>query len=90
MARLNTKRFFRDSNGQITIWQSPNLLLSAWIIFEVIKLIVSKGKLKTGLEQLSSVTLFAWAYLEATTGVNYFRKVLGLLVLIIIIVGFFR
>ncbi len=87
---LNTRRLIADSHGRITLWQSPNVLLWGWIILEVIKMFLSNGRLKTGFEQLGTATLFAWAYFEITKGVNYFRKALGAVVLIVIAFGFFR
>lgn len=88
--RLETKRFIRDESGQIILWQSPNLLLSGWIVLKVTTLVLSAGHVRAGLEQLSTAILFTWAVYEAAKGVNYFRKTLGVIVLAVITAGFFR
>src|SRR4051794_9329072 len=74
------KRFFKDKNGRIVLWQSPNLLLYSWIALKIFSMLLS-GRSKTGLEHLSTAVLFAWAYFEIVSGVNLFRKVLGAVVL---------
>ena len=82
--------FFKDERGHAVIWQWPKIPLSGWIIFKVLALLFSQGRLKSGFEHLSTAFLFAWAFLEITDGVNYFRKSLGLIVMAIIVLGFFR
>lgn len=84
------RNFFSDKNGRIVLWQSPNLLLYGWIVFTVAAKLMNSGYIKTGLEQLSTAVLFSWACYEAANGVSYFRKTLGILILAIIISGFFR
>jgi len=88
--KLQANHSIRDKGGRIVIWQSPNWLLWSWIIFRVVAIVLSTGRLKSGFEQLSTATLFAWACLEVTEGVNYFRKLLGAVVLGLIVIGFFR
>jgi hypothetical protein len=82
--------FFKDTDGHVVIWQAPNIALSGWIIFKVVSLLVTKGRFKSGSEQLSTAFLFTWAYLETTKGVSSFRKVLGLIVIITLILGYFQ
>jgi hypothetical protein len=76
---------FRDSNGKIVIAQMPNLPLIVWIVASLLSLIVTKGKINTGLDILANGSLFTWAWLELFQGVNYFRRALGLAVFIGII-----
>lgn len=87
---MPNKSFFKNSNGQVVLWQPPNLPLYGWIIFKVLALLLASGHLKSGFEQLSMVSLFVWGYLELTSGVSYFRRVLGLIVLVSITVGWFK
>lgn len=82
--------FFKDKHGHIVLWQWPNLPIYGWIIFKLLALVVASGQLKTGCEELSVAFLFVWAFLEITQGVNYFRKLLGLVVLLGIIASYFR
>ncbi len=48
----------------------------------LLQLIVTSGKLHTGLVWIAFGALFTWAWLEVFQGVNYFRRALGLVVLI--------
>ncbi len=81
--------FCKDKSGRIVIWQKPNIALSGWIIFEILALILPVGNYKNGSRQLSTAFIFVWAFMELTTGLNKFRKALGLIVLIIVIAKFF-
>ena len=83
------KKLLKDKDGNIIIWQSPNLLLYGWFITKLLSYLVDQSDLKTGFETLSYAFLFTWAYLEATRGVNYIRRILGLVILVVVAVGFF-
>lgn len=76
---------FRDSDGKIVIAQMPNLPLIVWIVASILALIFTTGKINTVLDVVANGSLFTWAWLELFQGVNYFRRALGLLVLIGII-----
>ncbi|AFY75464.1 hypothetical protein Syn7502_03639 (plasmid) [Synechococcus sp. PCC 7502] len=73
---------FRDRNGKIVMAQMPNLPLIVWIAASLLKLIFSTGRLNMGLELIAFGTLFTWAWEELFQGVNYFRRTLGLIVLV--------
>jgi hypothetical protein len=73
---------FRDSEGNIVIAQPPNPPLLVGITATVLNLIIKNGNIHTGLEAIGFGALFTWAWLELFEGVNYFRRALGLLVLI--------
>ncbi len=73
---------FRDSEGNIVIAQPPNLPLLVGITATVLKFIVKSGNIHTGLDAIAFGSLFTWAWLELFEGVNYFRRALGLLVLV--------
>jgi hypothetical protein len=73
---------FRDSDGKIVIAQMPNLPLIVWIVSSILALIFSTGKINTVLDVVANGSLFTWAWLELFQGVNYFRRTLGLAVLI--------
>ncbi len=70
------KRFFCDKDGNIVIWQWPNLLLWIWIITSVFAQIVP-GKLHGALSLLASLMLIIWAGLELAWGDSPFRRCLG-------------
>ncbi|MDZ8053034.1 MAG: hypothetical protein RMX68_003110 [Aulosira sp. ZfuVER01] len=73
---------FRDSEGKIVIAQMPNPPLIVWIVTSLLALIFTGGKINTVLDVLANGSLFTWAWLELFEGVNYFRRALGLVVLI--------
>jgi hypothetical protein len=71
---------FRDKTGKIVVIQKPNLAIYLWIIFKLGSLI-TETNLSSLLQSLSLVALLVWAVMELISGVNYFRKILGLVVL---------
>ena len=73
---------FRDSDGQIAIAQMPNLPILVWVGAVLLKLVFTSGQTYLLLDTISFGTLFTWAWEELFQGVNYFRRGLGLLVLI--------
>lgn len=73
---------FRDSEGKIVIAQIPNLPLIVWIVASLLKILFTTGKINLGLDLLAFGSLFTWAWEELFQGVNYFRRGLGLLVLV--------
>lgn len=75
-------RFFRDSEGNIVIGQKPNLPILIWLSTTALQSFNFGGKIQTGLELVSFGILFTWAYLEIFQGVNYFRRSLGVVVLV--------
>ena len=81
---------FRDDKGKLVIFQFPNFLLWCWIIIKLVNYFLNSGTLNDGLELLGSTVLFAWAYLEAAEGVNYFRKGLGIVIITFIVIGYFQ
>lgn len=75
-------KIFRDSNGNIVIAQPPNLPIILWGITTLLKLVFTSGKINIALDVVSYGILFTWAWLELFQGVNYFRRTLGLIVLV--------
>ena len=75
-------RLFRDGNGEVVIGQLPNLPIIVWAVASLLKAFYNTGKINLGLDILASGSLFVWAIQELFQGVNYFRRGLGLIVLI--------
>lgn len=75
-------RTFRDSDGNIVIAQPPNLPITVWITATLLKLVLTSGNIYTALDAIAFGSLFTWAWLELFQGVNYFRRSLGLVVLL--------
>lgn len=72
---------WRDRRGNVVIWQMPNAYLIAWAVLTVISLIFS-GRVSDLISWMASAALIIWSLLEIFKGMNYFRRALGLLVLI--------
>lgn len=79
-------RTFRDDNGKIVIAQMPNLPLLVGLAATLLQFILPSGPFQTGIDLVAFGTLFTWAWLELFEGVNYFRRSLGLAVLVGMIV----
>jgi len=79
--------FLKDKNEQIVIWQSPNLPLAVWGAATIGSKILVHGKVHQLLTLIAFGTIFTWAWLEIFEGASYFRRVLGLTVLIISIIS---
>ncbi|QLE59305.1 hypothetical protein [Nostoc sp. TCL26-01] len=73
---------FRDSDGNIVIAQMPNPPLIVWVVASLLSLVLTNGKINAVLDFVANGSLFTWAWMELFQGVNYFRRALGLAVLI--------
>jgi hypothetical protein len=73
---------FRDQEGNIVLAQMPNLPLIMWIATTVLKSVFASGKVYLALDTIAFGALFTWAWLELFDGVNYWRRGLGLAVLV--------
>ncbi|OUL21539.1 hypothetical protein [Nostoc sp. 106C] len=82
MQNTTFDKIFRDSEGNIVVAQKPNLPLILWIVATLLKLVITTGVANTVLDAVAFGSLFTWAWLELFQGVNYFRRGLGLVVLI--------
>jgi hypothetical protein len=75
-------RTFRDGNGNIVLAQKPNVPLLIWLVATLLTLLITSGNIHRGLEAVAFGSLFTWAWQELFQGVNYFRRSLGLVVLL--------
>lgn len=81
---------FKDADGNVIIWQFPNIPLAGWLLFKLLSMISLTNSIQRGFENLSAAFLFTWAYLEIVSGKSHFRRILGVIVMTAIIVGYFR
>lgn len=79
------KTFWRDTDGKVVVGQAPNLPLVGWLVFAALAWISGGDHWRSGSGFISSAFLFTWAYLEVTQGVNYFRRLVGLVVLLLVV-----
>jgi hypothetical protein len=82
------RTFFCDKNGKLVIFQLPNLPLATWLVFAVLSHLFAPGHVRTVAHDISRVALIVWASLEVYSGASYFRRVLGLAVLVLSIASF--
>jgi hypothetical protein len=75
-------RIFRDSEGNIVIAQMPNLPILVGLAATILQFLLPNGKIRTALDLIAFGALFTWAWQELFEGVNYFRRALGLIVLV--------
>jgi hypothetical protein len=80
---------WKDRRGHVVLWQTPNIPLIAWAVFTVISLFLS-GRVADVFSWLGSAALISWSLLEVFRGVNYFRRALGLLVLIFAVMSLIK
>jgi hypothetical protein len=78
---------FRDASGKLVLIQPPNLLIMVWLGSTLLKMVFTMGRINIGFDAVAFGALFAWAWEELFQGVNYFRRGLGLLVLVATIVS---
>jgi len=75
------KRFFHNKDGKIVLWQTPNLPIIGWALFTLLSRVIHLD----ALAWIATGFLLLWALLELGWGVNYFRRLLGLIILVGII-----
>ncbi|TVQ05516.1 MAG: hypothetical protein EA368_19110 [Leptolyngbya sp. DLM2.Bin27] len=79
-------RIFRDREGQIVIGQAPNLPLIVGLVATGLQAVLPNGSGQAALDLVAFGAWFTWAWQELFDGVNYFRRSLGLMGLVILIV----
>jgi hypothetical protein len=75
------ENIWKDKKGKIVIWQMPNIPLIIWAVATVVSLIVT-GKSADVFQWIGDIALVVWSLLEIIKGVNYFRRILGLVVFV--------
>jgi hypothetical protein len=83
-------RIWRDKYGDVVIWQTPNIWLVGWAAIIFISLFFRTGTVTDVMSWVATAFLSVWAILEIFRGVNYFRRLLGLIVLVYIILTIIR
>jgi hypothetical protein len=83
--RSFSQKFWVDKRGNFVVWQKPNMFLGFWFIVTIINLFIPAGWVHTAVGTVSLLSLIIWAVWEVTAGVNYFRRTIGSLVLLLIV-----
>jgi len=82
-------RIWYDDQGNVVIFQRPNIWLIAWAVTDIVSLFTS-GHASNILWWVGTGLLIIWSGLEIVLGVNYFRRALGLLVLVLAVAAAFK
>ena len=82
-------KFWKDKDGNVVVWQTPNMWLIAWVVLTLASLFIN-GTVSYVLWYASLAALAIWAIREIWKGVNYLRKGLGAVILLLIILALFK
>ena len=84
MSRNQTfiEKCYKNKQGNIILAQKPNFPIVVWLISMAITLIVKNGAVHNLFAVLAFGAIFTWAWLELFHGDTYFRRLLGLVVLV--------
>ncbi len=85
MSRSFSHKFWEDKRGHFVVWQKPNIWLTTWFLAMVANWLLPSGWLSKSAGFISLIALVVWAVLEFTQGANYFRRLIGLLVLLLLV-----
>jgi hypothetical protein len=81
--RLVRWMFLNRRTGHLTVAQWPNIALSVFIVLSIaLHVFRPMGGIETLARVLVDVALFVWAIDELLRGVNPFRRILGVVVII--------
>ena len=73
------------TNISYIIFQKPNIPLLGWLLFFIAAYIVKQPETKDVLYFTANTFLVVWAILEIFQGVNIFRRLLGSIILVLLI-----
>lgn len=79
--------FFKDKHSRVAVWQTPNIPLITWLVCMLAGKLITRGQVHKGLDIVAFGALFAWAWLEISSGASYFRRLLGAVVLLGIVLS---
>jgi hypothetical protein len=79
-------RCIRDKEGHIALWQRPNVPLVVWAVFALLAHLLP-GQLQHLAQVVAFAALLLWSLLELFRGVNYARRLLGLVVFIMLMLS---
>jgi hypothetical protein len=77
-------KFWEDKNGNIVVVQKPGLPIIVFIVAAIIYVLFQNGGFGKFFGWVAVAALVVWALLEIFRGVNYFRRLLGVAVLLLV------
>lgn len=82
--RTFINKCLKDKDGHWAIASAPNLPLIVWFVAMLASKLFN-GRPAQFASTVAFGALFTWAWLELFSGVNYFRRALGLVILVAVI-----
>lgn len=83
-------KIWRDRNGNIAVWQTPNVWIIAWAVLDIVAIFAPSKHVASVAWSIGSAALIIWALLEIFRGASYFRRALGLFVLLLAVGSIFN
>jgi hypothetical protein len=87
---MRANRIWRDNEGRVVLWQTPNIWILIWMFARLIGFLIGHGKLASAIHWVGSAALIVWALLEIFQGASYFRRALGVGVLLVTVASIFK
>lgn len=75
------KKLFLDKSGKVVITQRPNLPIIVWAAARLALFLPITPPISDLVSLIAFGSLFTWAWLEIFSGVNSFRRILGMVVM---------
>lgn len=79
------KKLFYDKHGKLVLYQTPNWQIIGFM-FSLAIALFSNNVLRLIAFILASIFLIWWSLLEIVSGVTLFRKLLGILMLVLLLI----
>lgn len=80
-------KFWRDTEDKVVVFQWPNAWLIIWVVCEFIAIISPSRSIYGVAWWIGTASLVIWAVLEILKGVNYFRRSLGFMVGVLVLIS---
>jgi len=79
-------KFWEDKHGRLAVWQKPNVFLIVWFVSILVQILLGGGTISNFARTIGTISIAIWAVLEVVSGASYFRRILGISVLLFTIV----
>ena len=83
----NMHSIWKDKHGKVVIVQHPNAPLIVWFVSFLLANLPMLSSYADLFEIIAFGSIFTWAWLEIVSGVNLFRRLLGIVVMAFIVLS---
>lgn len=81
------RKFFTNKEGEVVLFQRPNVPIIVWFLSMVLATVSTNPVVRSRFGLLATIAIIIWALMEIIWGASYFRRLLGAVVLIVVIIG---